>query len=276
VSGEVGFDQRFLKDEAYADEANLSARQAIFQYQEPPAFHFFSWALDRVRWRGGEVVVDVGCGRGQYLERIAGERNARLTVGLDLSPGMLVTTRRRAYDRAHEPALVNADAERLPLADACADVGLAMHMLYHVPDIPRAVAELRRVVRPGGTLLVAANAPGGLAELYRLRWDAIGAVAGRPVEPWTWFARFNLDNGAGMLRAAFDEVEVHRSERELRVPEPGPVVAFLDSHSLPAEAIPTGLDWPEVVAEMERRAADRIAAEGYFRVTVRMGVFVCR
>jgi SAM-dependent methyltransferase len=275
VTGDVGFDRRFLTGTAYADDANLAARQAIFRYQDSP-FDFFGWALEHVPWRGGEVVVDVGCGKGQYLERIAALGEAHLAVGLDLSPGMLVSTRSQSPDDARKPALVNADAERLPLADACADVGLAMHMLYHVPDIPRAVAELRRMLRPGGTLLVAANAPGGLAELYRLRWDAIAAVAGHPVEPWNWFARFNIDNGADLLRTEFDEVEVHRSERVLLVPEPGPVVAFLDSNSLPADAIPAGVDWPDVVAEMHRRASDRIADEGVFRVTVRMGVLVCR
>ena len=151
-----------------------------------------------------------------------------------------------------------------------------MHMLYHVPDIAGAVAELRRVLRPGGTLLAAANAPGGLRELYLLREEALSAVAGRPVEPWRWFARFNLDNGVSLLGAGFDQVEVQRLERELRIPDPEPVVAFLDSRALPTGAVPADVEWGDVVAEMRRRAAARIAEEGSFRVTARMGVFVCR
>ena len=275
MSGDVGFDRAFVKDTAYGDDANLAARQAIYRYQVDPV-EFLGWALDHVEWRGDERVVDVGCGRGQYLARLAGDGMAGHVIGMDLSTGMLASVRRRWPDGVAAPALVNGDAERLPVRDGAADVALAMHMLYHVPDVPQAVAELRRVVRPRGTLLVAANAPGGLAELYRLRWDSISAVAGHPVEPWNWFSRFNLDNGVALLRAAFEHVDVHRLERELRVPEPEPVVAFLDSQSLPDGVLPEGLDWSRVVDEMHRRAAARIAKEGVFSVTVRLGVLVCR
>jgi SAM-dependent methyltransferase len=272
---DVGFDRAFVKDTAYGDDANLAARQAIYRYQVD-AVEFFGWALGQVEWRGDERVVDVGCGRGQYLARLAAHGMARFPVGMDLSTGMLASVRRRWPDGVAAPALVNADAERLPVRDDVADVALAMHMLYHVPDIPQAIAELRRIVRPGGTLLVAGQRAGGLAELYQLRWDAITAIAGRPVEPWSWVARFNLDNGVPLLHAAFEHVDVHRLDRELRVPEPEPVVAFLDSMSLPDEVLPAGLDWSEVVAEMRRRAAARIADEGFFGVTVRLGVLVCR
>jgi len=275
MSGDVGFDRAFVKDTAYGDDANLAARQAIFRYQEDRV-EFFGWALDHVEWRGGERVIDVGCGRGQYLDRLAREGRVRVLVGMDLSTGMLAGVRGHWPEERDTPALVNADAERLPVRDGAADVALAMHMLYHVPDIPRAIAELRRVVRPGGTVLVAANAPGGLAELYRLRWDSIAAVAGQPVKPWNWFSRFNMENGAPMLQAAFEHVDAHPLTRELRVPEPEPVVAFLDSQSIPDGVLPEGLDWSEVVDEMRRGAAERIAAEGFFGVTVRMGVLVCR
>ena len=275
MSGDVGFDRSFVKDTAYGDDANLAARQAIYRYQVD-SVEFFRWALGHLEWRGGERVVDVGCGRGQYLARLAADGRAGGLVGIDLSTGMLASVRRRWPGDLTGPALVNGDAERLPVRDGAADVALAMHMLYHVPDIPRAIAELRRVVCPGGTLVVAANVPGGLAELYRLRWDSIAAVAGQPVEPWNWFSRFNVDNGVALLGASFDHVDVDRLDRELRIPEPEPVVAFLDSQSLPDGVLPDGLDWSRVVAEMHTRAAARIAEEGFFGVTVRLGVLVCR
>jgi len=275
VTGDVGFDRAFLTETAYADDANLAARQAIYRYQVEP-FQFFPWALDQVEWRGNERVADVGCGRGQYLAHLAGEKKAGALVGLDLSTGMLTSMRGRWPDALEAPALVNADAERLPLAGGSVDVALAMHMLYHVADIPQAIAELRRVLRPGGTLLVAANSQGGLAELHGLRWEAISSVAGHRVEPWNWFTRFNLDNGAPMLRVAFEAVELRRCDRELQIPDAGPVMAFLDSHTLPEGVLPEGLDWSAVVAEMRRRVEERIAEEGCFRVISRVGVLICR
>ena len=249
---DVGFDRAFVKDTAYGDDANLAARQAIYRYQVDRV-EFFGWALGQIEWRGDERVLDVGCGKGQYLARLASEGRVRSLVGLDLSTGMLASVRRQWPDEVAAPALVNADAECLPVCDAVADVALAMHMLYHVPDIPQAIAELRRIVRPGGTLLVSANAPGGLAELHALRWDCIAAVAGQRVGPWNWSSRFNLESGVPLLRAAFEHVDARPLDRELRIPEPEPVVA-----------------------EMHARAAARIAEEGYFGVTVRLGVLVCR
>lgn len=271
----MAVDRGFLKETAYGDDSNLAARQAIYRYQVKP-FAFFPWALAQVEWHGGEQVVDVGCGRGQYLARIAADKEVAGLVGSDLSTGMLASVRSRWPEGLPPPSLVNADAEALPFADASVDVALAMHMLYHVPDIPRAIAEFRRIVRRGGTLLVSANGPDGMAELHRLRWESIDAVAGRHVEPWSWFARFNLANGRSLLESSFDDVQLRPSERELRIPDPEPVVAFLDSHSLPEGAVPADVDWPEVVAEMRRRAAERIAREGFFGVTIRMGVLICR
>ncbi|MBV9411181.1 MAG: class I SAM-dependent methyltransferase [Acidimicrobiia bacterium] len=275
MSGDAGVDRAFLKETAYGDDSNLAARQAIYRYQVKPG-SFFPWALAQAEWHGGGRVVDVGCGRGQYLARVAADREVASLVGCDLSTGMLTSVRRGWPEGLRPPTLVNADAESLPLADASVDVALAMHMLYHVPDIPRAIAELRRIVRPGGTLLVSANGPGGMAELYRLRWESIDAVAGRNVERWSWFARFNLENGHSLLESSFEDVQRRLSERELRIPEPEPVVAFLDSQALPAGVVPSDVDWSEVVVEMRRRAAERIAKEGFFGVTIRMGVLICR
>jgi SAM-dependent methyltransferase len=81
-----------------------------------------------------------------FLRRIAAYRPDLRALGLDLSPGM-------------GPAAV-ADAQRLPLPDASAEAVLAMHMLHHVPDIDRAVAEMARVLRPGGVALAASNGDG--------------------------------------------------------------------------------------------------------------------
>ena len=61
-----------------------------------------------------------------------------------------------------------ADATALPLPDGVADLTLAMHMLYHVPDPSQAVRELRRVTRPGGRVVIGLNGPDHLRELREL------------------------------------------------------------------------------------------------------------
>jgi ubiquinone/menaquinone biosynthesis C-methylase UbiE len=99
--------------------------------------------------RTGERVLDAGCGTG-YLA--AGLRRARpdlLVAGTDLSTGMLTTAR----DAGAGP-LVQADAGRLPFADGSFDVVAARGVLHHLPDVTAALAEWRRVLAPGGAVVL--------------------------------------------------------------------------------------------------------------------------
>jgi ubiquinone/menaquinone biosynthesis C-methylase UbiE len=96
------------------------------------------------------IVVEVGCGPGALLSRIAElAPNAHL-VGIDYDPELL------QHARAH-PALANAellegDAYALPLADASVDFVVARVLLQHLRDPVAALSEMRRVLRPGGTI----------------------------------------------------------------------------------------------------------------------------
>jgi len=96
--------------------------------------------------REGSVLVDVACGGGLLAPHVAhlGHRH----VGVDLSPTAVRVARR------HGVQVLRGDAQRLPFPDAAADVVVAGEVLEHVPDLPAAVREACRVLRPGGTLVV--------------------------------------------------------------------------------------------------------------------------
>ncbi|MGH8875862.1 MAG: methyltransferase domain-containing protein [Stackebrandtia sp.] len=100
----------------------------------------------------GAVLVDIGCGGGLNSKHISRYRH----IGIDLRLGNL----RLAAE--HGMLAGQADALRLPLADACADVVIAGEILEHVPDWRGAVAEACRVLKPGGTLIVDTLADTGL------------------------------------------------------------------------------------------------------------------
>lgn len=111
--------------------------------------------------RAGSVLVDLGCGAGLLAPRIADR--GHLHVGVDTSSSAL----RRAAERGVRPVL--ADLASTPLADGSADCVVAGEVLEHVRDLPRAVAEACRVLRPGGVLVLDA-----LAATARCRLVAIG------------------------------------------------------------------------------------------------------
>ena len=180
-------------DEQYADPSKLTARQSLWQFLPGPALP--DRVVDLVP--PDAVVADVGCGNGVYLERLRRRGSNPDRGGFDLSPGMA-----RAAS-AHAPTAV-ADAQALPLRAGSVDVVLCLHMLYHVPDIARALRELRRVLRPGGLALVTTNGAGHIAELKAVMDSAARWVAGTGVDPdWDSAVRHRHrqgDAGGGVRR----------------------------------------------------------------------------
>ncbi len=268
-------DQRRLKTQAYANSDNLLARANIYRYQQPH-IDLVGWALEQVAWRGDERVLDVGCGPGQYLQRLAQRPGLRL-IGMDLSGGMLADLA-RDWDAAALPLRAVADVQALPLPNASLDVALAMHMLYHVPDIERAARELRRVLRPGGTLLAVTNSEEHLAEFSKVMADSIVAISGQPPAKFPrWSSRFALESGAALLEIAFERVERREASSELLIPEADPILAYVEStRSITEPMLPDGATWDAFRIEVERRVATAIAQQGAFRVRTHTGVFVGR
>lgn len=100
----------------------------------------------------GTEVLEVGVGTGLALPRY--RREKRIT-GIDLSAAMLERAERRVREErlSHVRALLEMDAEAMTFADASFDIAVAMFVASVVPHPRRLLAEMRRVVRPGGHLL---------------------------------------------------------------------------------------------------------------------------
>src|SRR4051795_9252541 len=98
----------------------------------------------------GERILDVGCGPGFYCAELLEEVGpGGQVVGLDMSPQMLVLAERRCagYDNVE---FREAEATALPVEEAAFAGAVCVQVLEYVRDVPAALAELHRVVRPGG------------------------------------------------------------------------------------------------------------------------------
>jgi SAM-dependent methyltransferase len=264
--------RRFLTRSAYADDRNLRSRQAIFAYADAPADP--RWRTSHVRWDGTQVVADVGCGNGVDLRQLVPDGRCRHAIGVDVSAGMLRSLANlRGSDRL---TLIQADVQQLPLADASVDVALAMHMLYHVPDIGAAVRELRRIVKPGGTVLASTNSAGTPAEIHEVLNAAVSAQLGTAIAPMPALS-FTIQTGGAALGAVFSQVTLHSHDVPLSFPDAEPVVRYLASVREPIMAnIEEPFDFDAVLAEIATRVNHVIRTQGLFRTTFRSGVFVCR
>jgi ubiquinone/menaquinone biosynthesis C-methylase UbiE len=120
------------------------------------------------RFGRGKDVLEVGCGTGLILQRIS--KFARLARGVDLSPGMLARARERGLD------VVEGSATDLPFEDQSFDVTCSFKVLAHIPEVERALYEMARVTRPGGTLVAEFYNPLSLRGLWK-RLGPAGEIA---------------------------------------------------------------------------------------------------
>jgi ubiquinone/menaquinone biosynthesis C-methylase UbiE len=148
------------------------------------------------------AVLDIACGTGTLLEEIAKRRSgadARI-AGVDLSPGMLAQARRKLNSRA---IVVAGDATRLPFRTGAFEVALSVSALHHWRDPAAVLREARRVLGPGGRLVVTDWC--GDRWLERIR----GALHGRHEHAHLRVYR-SFELAALMTDAGFRDVHVER------------------------------------------------------------------
>jgi arsenite methyltransferase len=117
----------------------------------------------------GERILDVGCGPGFYCAEIAEEVGPGGSVtGIDESPAMLALAERRCRGYAGV-RLLEGDATALPVPDSDADGAISVQVLEYVPDIPAALGELHRALRPRGRVVI-----------YDIDWATVSVHSERP------------------------------------------------------------------------------------------------
>ncbi|BDP42367.1 hypothetical protein DAETH_23360 [Deinococcus aetherius] len=248
----------------YATDRNLRIRRETHErYGVGPDLEP---AVDRLlALHGDEALLDVGTGPGNFPGRLGARGHRGRLVGVDLSPGMI------EHATASHPGVefVQASADALPFPDGTFDVLTARHMLYHVPNVPAALAEFARVLRPGGRFLAVTNASGYMSEL----WDVVAkvvpdesALAGL-LKSRAGSAVFSELNGEALVREAFGNVHVEFLDNALVFPSPGPVLAYLES--MTALQRLAAQDRTRVRAALGDALASRFGAGGW-RVSKRM------
>lgn len=142
----------------------------IGRWSRPIGAMFLDWLAQPagLRW------VDVGCGTGALSATVLERNSPSGITGVEPSEGFLGVARARIKDDRASFKL--GDAQDLPLEDADADVAVSGLVLNFVPDKDRALQEMRRVVRPGGTIAVYVWDYAGEMQLIRYFWDAVGEL----------------------------------------------------------------------------------------------------
>ena len=133
---------------------DAGARRVEAMYQTPDIVEQRARTLERLALRPGEYVLDLGCGPGLLALEMAGRVGPAGRVdGLDASPSMLALAGRRCASRPWVH-LHSGDVTALPFEDNAFDAAVSAQVYEFVPDIRRALGELRRVLKPGGRAII--------------------------------------------------------------------------------------------------------------------------
>jgi ubiquinone/menaquinone biosynthesis C-methylase UbiE len=161
------------------------------------------WGLSHVSIAPDDVVLDVGCGGGRTIEKLAAMATRGRVYGIDHSSQSVAASRKR---NAREVGSGRVDIQvasvsDLPFADATFDVVTAVETHIWWPDLPRDVQEVRRVLKPGGRFVV-------ISEVYRGAEAVVSRLAARHADR-TGMTLLDVDQHQRLLaEAGYTDIEI--------------------------------------------------------------------
>lgn len=256
---------RYVREVQYGDGGNLAARISLHARFGTNRYGLHRWIFDHFDLPAPARVLELGCGLGflwrQNADRIPASWQLVLT---DFSRGMLTAARTWLHEADVAATYLVADAQRIPFATAEFDAVIANHMLYHVPNRPAALAEIRRVLRPGGRLYASTI---GLDHLRQL--TAIAGRAGIAIDLGRAARAFGIENGARQLAQEFAIDDREMFANDLVITEIEPVMAYIQSTACGKALSGTQL------ASLRAALAAEFARSGAIHASTSTGLFMC-
>ena len=266
-SSEFTTDQAYLLANQYRTGKNLANRAALFANYTKKGEHFeewHPWVYSHLVMPDDGKLLELGCGNAALWKDIFHRIPAGWEITLtDFSEGMLDSAKENLGDMQERFNFQLMDIQDIAVDDHTFDVVIANHMLYHVPDIDKAISEVHRVLKQAGYFYSATNGDAHMQELIDLinkhRADKDGGYK----------IPFTLENGESYLSKKFDFSGLAERPTELLVDAVEPLVAYVMSAE---KLMPDDDKLEDFIAE----ASKHIVEHGSFRITPSSGLFISR
>ena len=268
-------DKNYLRQHQYKDGSNLDARAALHRRFSTAPQRWPEWVFDQLALGSGMRVLECGCGPGwlwcENAERVP--PNCAITL-TDLSPGMVAEAQTALAAAPHPFIFHTANIETLPFEDNAFDLVIANHMLYHVANLPQALGEVRRVLRPHGRFIAATNGRAHLRELWQLLTLIIPPPQRHQLHQGSLLS-FRLENGRAQLAPFFSTIERRLYPDSLTVTEVQPIIDYLLS-GLIAQATELHADSSnaESIKTVRQYVTKIIEEQGAFHIKKATGLFI--
>lgn len=260
--------QNYLRDDQYKNATNLNARIELHRRFSTNKYSFQCWVFDQFDLPENSRVLELGSGPGSLwlgnLDRIPPSWQITLS---DFSAGMVEEQRQNLANSSHPFNFEQIEAQSLPFENASLDAVIANHMLYHVPDRPKAFSEIQRVLKPTGRFFAATNGKDHLKEFSELitkfdpalHYDFANSSSG-----------FSLENGVAQLSPYFSSVELSFYDDNLVATEAEPMVNYILS-TITARRVLVS----DKLSEFRQFLEQEIAEHGSIFLTKSTGLFIC-
>ena len=208
----------------YKTAQNLNSRISLHQLYSTNPLGWNNWVFGNYQLQENQKILELGCGNAGIWQAHADALPTGIHLTLsDFSAGMLETA------KANTSALKNADykeidAQSIPYQNNTFDIVIANHMLYHVPNIHKALAEIARVLKPTGTFYATTIGNDNMKEMNDLlhAFDArIDFAQGAITQA------FSLQTGGEKLSRHFQSVQLSRYADSLHITQPQPLIDYI-------------------------------------------------
>ncbi|MBW5446427.1 methyltransferase domain-containing protein [Cohnella sp. CFH 77786] len=227
------------------------------------------WFFEQLESSPNLKVLELGCGDGTLWAKNANRipESWKITLS-DLSPGMLEEARTHLRDATGCIRFMIADVQSIPFHDEEFDMVIANHMLYHVPDIPRALSEIYRVMKPNAYFYASAMSRAHLREIEEIAQAFDPEI--KVLDPI--MERFELDHGHELLAKEFTDVKTVRYEDHLIVNDVRLLINYMTSTPMNARSKLSGAKLKSFVSFLQ----NKLNLEGSIRITSDSGFFRAR
>jgi ubiquinone/menaquinone biosynthesis C-methylase UbiE len=234
------------------------------------------WMLHLLNPQKGSKILDVGCGAGKqcFLFYKALEGNADITGG-DVNAELLDKARQENEKIGNRINFVDLNFnQRFPLDDNKYDLLTSCFAIYYSEDIPFAISEMHRVIKPGGRLFTT----GPMPENKRLFYDIIFEATHKPIPPMPGSSRYSSQI-YNAIRERFSKVELHIFENPLVFEAVEPFLAYTRASLSEDRRLWKSLfedtgGFEQVMQQIKTVADRRLAQEGKLVMTKVVGGFI--
>lgn len=215
----------------YQNAGNISARINLHAMYSVNKQGWFRWIYEQSNIKKSSKLLELGCGDGRLwvdnVSNIADDLEVNVT---DISEGMVNDARRNitevynSYNKSIKFIYNIADCQNIPYKDSSYDYVIANHVMFYCYDIDKAIKEVKRVLKPGGTFICATYGPAHMQEISRIvkEFDKRIVLAADNL-----YDRFGLDNGSKILSGYFTSINTRKYDDYLLVDKAEPLVEYI-------------------------------------------------